>query len=92
VDEEEKIASLAALASLGTDEAVQYLSGFLRNMNARLQSGVLNAADERLTRVIIPALGATGNKNAVSALSSVLSVDWTEYVKRLARQNLAKVQ
>jgi hypothetical protein len=91
-DEEEKLGAVAALAALGTDDSARLLSSFLMNYNLRLQSGLINQADERLVRAVIPALGATGRPIARPALNSVLAMDWTGAVKNLATQALRSIR
>ncbi|MDR2314019.1 MAG: hypothetical protein LBE02_05745 [Spirochaetaceae bacterium] len=92
VDEEEQIAALSALAALATDDSARRLSSFLYDMNTRLSRGTLTKEDERMVRVIIPALGNTGRPLARNALRSVLQADWTGAVQRLAQDALKKIQ
>jgi hypothetical protein len=92
IDEEEQIAALAALSALATDDSARRLSAFLADMNERLRRGTLTREDERMVRVIIPALGNTGRPLARAALRSVLSLDWTGTVQRLAQDALKKIQ
>lgn len=91
-DTEEQIAAVAALSALATDDSVRRLSGFLYDINTRLARGSLTAEDERLVRVLIPALGNTGRPLARNALRSVLQADWTGAVQRLAQDALKKIQ
>jgi hypothetical protein len=91
-DEEEQIAALAALSALATDDSARRLSSFLADMNERLRRGTLTREDERMVRVIIPALGNTGRSLARTALRSVLNLDWTGAVQRLAQDALKKIQ
>jgi HEAT repeat protein len=91
-DEEEQIAAVAALSALASDDSARKLSLFLEDMNERLRRGTLNKEDERLIRVIIPALGSTARPLARSALRSVLNNDWTGAVHRLAQEALKKIQ
>jgi hypothetical protein len=92
IDTEEQISAIAALSALATDDSVRRLSAFLYDMNTRLARGTLTAEDERLVRVIIPALGNTGRPLARNALRSVLQADWTGAVQRLAQDALKKIQ
>ncbi|MDR1948287.1 MAG: hypothetical protein LBQ38_02740 [Spirochaetaceae bacterium] len=92
VDEEEKLGTVAALSALATDESAGLLGSFLSTINIKLQDGSLTQGDERLIRAIIPALGNTGRPNAASVLRSVLTLDWTNRVKIIAREALQKVQ
>jgi hypothetical protein len=91
-DEEEQIAAIAALSALATDDSARRLSSFLMDMNQRMRSGTLTREDERMVRVIIPALGNTGRQSARPALRSVLNLDWTGAVQRLAQDALKKIQ
>ncbi|MDR0403293.1 MAG: hypothetical protein LBH35_06870 [Treponema sp.] len=91
-DEEEQIAALSALSALATDDSARRLSAFLADMNERLRRGTLTREDERMVRVIIPALGNTGRPLARVALRSVLNADWTGAVQRLAQDALKKIQ
>ncbi|MDR2471476.1 MAG: hypothetical protein LBD09_05140 [Treponema sp.] len=92
IDEEEQIAAIAALSALATDDSARRLSSFLLDMNTRLARGTLTKEDERLVRVIIPALGNTGRPIARNALRAVLQADWTGAVQRLAQDALKKIQ
>jgi HEAT repeat protein len=91
-DDEEKIAALQALSVLASDEAVRLLSSYLYDMNTRLDRGTLTKNDERLVRVIIPALGSTGNKAALASLNTVEQKDWTGAVHKLAQSAIKKLQ
>ena len=90
-DEEEQIAALAALAALASDDSARILSSFLNDMNVRLARGTLNREDERMVRVIIPALGNTGRPSARSTLRAVLLADWPGAVHVLAQDALKKI-
>ncbi|MDR1307866.1 MAG: hypothetical protein LBK74_09875 [Treponema sp.] len=92
IDEEEQIAAIAALSALATDDSARRLSSFLNDMNTRLARGSLTKEDERMVRVIIPALGNTGRPLARNALRAVLQADWTGAVQRLAQDALKKIQ
>jgi HEAT repeat protein len=91
-DEEEKFGAVTALASLASEESVQLLSSFLGVINEKLRDGSLRQRDERMIRTIIPALGQTGRSEAAPALRSVQGIDWPNAVKRLAADELKKVQ
>jgi hypothetical protein len=45
-----------------------------------------------MIRALIAALGQTNHPDAASALLSIQSIDWPAAVKRLAADELAKVQ
>jgi hypothetical protein len=90
-DPEEQIAAIAALSALATDDSVRILSGFLNDINTRLFRGTLTQEDERMVRVIIPALGNTGKASARQALRTTAQADWTSTVIRLAQDALKKI-
>jgi len=92
VDEEEQIAAISALSALATEDSVQRLAGFLNDINTRLDRGTLTRKDERLIRVIIPALANTGKASARDPLRTILQKNWTGAVQRLAQDALKKVQ
>jgi hypothetical protein len=91
VDEEEQIYVIAALSALATDDSVRILSNFLREINDRQSRGVPLREDERLVRVIIPALGSTGKSEAKNALREVIATNWTNAVHVLAQDALKKI-
>jgi hypothetical protein len=90
-DQEEQISAIAALSALATDDSARRLSSFIYDINVRLARGPLTQEDERMIRVIIPALGNTGRPIARNALRSVLQADWTGAVQRLAQDALKKI-
>ena len=90
-DEEEQIAALSALSALATDDSARILSSFLIDINNRLVRETLTQEDERMVRVIIPALGNTGRAGARNALRTVLNSDWTSTVQLLAQDALKKI-
>ena len=90
-DEEEQIAALSALSALATDDSARILSSFLNDMNTRLARGTLTREDERMVRVIIPALGNTGRPSARNVLRAVLLADWTGAIHVLAQDALKKI-
>jgi hypothetical protein len=91
-DEEEQIGALGALSALASDDSVRLLASFLADMTARMRSGAMTREDERLIRVIVPALGNTGKTSARLPLQTVLNNDWTGTIKVLARDALKKIQ
>jgi hypothetical protein len=90
-DEEEQITAIAALSALATDDSARILSSFLNDIIARLARGTLTREDERLVRVIIPALGNTGRPGARNALRATLQADWTSTVLKLAQDALKQI-
>jgi hypothetical protein len=91
-DEEEKFGAVAALVSLSSDDSLRLLSSFVEVINEKLRDGSLRQRDERMIRALIPALGQTGRSEAASALRSIQGVDWPHTVKRLAADELKKIQ
>ena len=91
IDMDEKLISIAALASIGTDDAARLLSNFLLALNAKRKANNITQEDEQLVRAIIPALGATGSPVARPALQSVEYQDWASYVKTLAQDALKQI-
>jgi hypothetical protein len=91
-DEEERLGAVAALASLASDESLRLLSSFVGVINEKLRDGSLRQRDERMIRALIPALGKTGRSEAAPALRSIQGVDWPHAVKRLASEELKKVE
>jgi hypothetical protein len=82
---DEKIRAIKTLAQLASDESAQRLAKFLRDLNARRQSGNIKQLEEEMVREIIPALGQAGRKVGDAALRDVTSLDWTPHVKKLAQ-------
>ena len=91
-DNDEKLAAINALAALADSQAVAVLSRSLRTMNVRLTDNAITNSDRAITQALITALGRTGNSEAKPALNSILSYDWTNAIKELARSNLRKIQ
>lgn len=92
IDLEEKLNAVAALSSIGTDDAARILSSFLLVLNAKRKANNITQEDEQLVRAVIPALGATGKSVARPALQAVEYQDWTNYVKVLAQDALRKIK
>jgi hypothetical protein len=92
IDLEEKLGSIAALATIGTDDAARLLSNFLLALNAKRKANNITQEDEQLVRAVIPALGATGKAVARPALQAVEYQEWTNYVKSLAQDALKQIK
>jgi hypothetical protein len=90
-DEEEKLGAVSALASLASEDSVRLLSSFVGVINEKLRDGSLRQQDERMIRALIAALAQTGNSDAIPALLSIQSVDWPAAVKRLAMEEVEKL-
>ncbi len=91
IDTEEKLNSVAALSSIGTDDAAKLLSNFLLALNAKRKSNNITQEDEQLVRAVIPALGATGKAVARPALQAIEYQEWNNYVKVLAQEALKQI-
>jgi HEAT repeat protein len=92
-DATEKLNAIAALASLGTDEAARRLAKFLADLNTKRRDGNITREDEQMVRAIIPALGQTGRTNVIEGRAALISVgtsNWTNAVKALADNELKK--
>jgi HEAT repeat protein len=92
VDEEEKLGTISALSALASEDSAKLLGAFLTEINTKLRDNSLTPGDERLIRAIIPAIGSTGRPEAAPPLRTVLTLDWTNRVKILAREALQKLQ
>jgi len=90
-DMQEKFEAVAALASLGTDEAAQLLSKFLMELNNKRLNDNIKQEDEQMVRAIIPALGKTGRILGRQALIAVGGANWTPAVKRLADDAMKQI-
>ncbi|MDR2731252.1 MAG: hypothetical protein LBB81_10210 [Treponema sp.] len=91
IDINEKDDTINALAALATDEAVRILSVALMEMNSKLNSGRLTQEDQQVTRLLINAIGRSGNRNGRSALLGVINSNWVNSIKNLARDALMKL-
>ncbi|MDR0376274.1 MAG: HEAT repeat domain-containing protein [Spirochaetaceae bacterium] len=91
-DEEERLNVLDALASLASEDSMRLLSSFTRDVNNKLRDGSLRQKDERMIRALISALGQTGRSDAEPALRSIRNTNWSSTVKRLATDEIAKLQ
>jgi len=92
VDTQEKLAAVAALASQGTEESAQRLSGYLTDLNAKRMSGNIRPEDEQMVRAVIPALGQTGQSVGRPALNAVGASGWTPAVVSLANNALKQLR
>jgi hypothetical protein len=90
-DREESLNAIDILATLKTDEAVTQLNSYLMTLNTKMQSGTLNTKDRVMVRTVIPALGRTKSTKAGIVLRSVISLNWEEGVKNLAREALKEI-
>jgi hypothetical protein len=94
-DMDEKLAVLQVLNTMPTQESVQLLSGYLRDIHGRRLSNALTANDEQLVRVIIPALGNVGNvARSVSRPILILvqnAPSWSSAIQRLAADALSRI-
>lgn len=86
--EDEKFTAISTLASLASEDSVKLLTSYTNDLTAKVDSGSLTRDDERLIRVIVPALGRTSLASAGRALRSVRDANWTAIVRRLAADAL----
>jgi hypothetical protein len=90
-DMQEKLEAVAALASLGTDDAAKLLSKYLDELNTKRLNDNIRQDDEQMVRAIIPALGQTGRALGRKSLVSVGASGWPPAVKRLADDAMKKL-
>jgi HEAT repeat protein len=83
-DMDEKLATVAALASQRTAKSAEQLSKFLMDLNVKRLNGNIKQEDEQAVRAIIPALGQTGRPEGRPALASVSASGWPPAVAKLA--------
>ncbi|MDR2394302.1 MAG: hypothetical protein LBD93_09150 [Treponema sp.] len=87
-DEEERIGAIGALSKIGTEDAATLLASFITLMNNSLERGILTPRDERFLRVLLPALGATGQALGEPVLQQVIAHNWPYGIHTLARDAL----
>jgi hypothetical protein len=87
----ERKEAIYALTAMGTDEAVQILSGFLMDLNDRRQRNIITPDDEDMARAVIISLGAAKNPTGRPALRVVRALEWTNYIKELAQRALNSI-
>ena len=92
LDTEERIAAVTALSKNRSDEAGKVLSAFLMALNAKRRDNNITQEDERIVRVVIPAIGVQGSPFGKIALQAVEFQDWTNVVKVLANDALKKLR
>jgi len=84
--------AINTLGTLATEDAARLLSSFLMTLNDKQQNGLVQQKEEGLVRSVIPALGATKQRNARPSLNAVIALGWIENVKNLARNALRELQ
>jgi hypothetical protein len=89
--EDERFRTIRALSTLATERSAQMLAQFLNDLNIKRQRGNITQGDERMVRELIPALGATKHASGRSALTTVINIDWTPAVQKLARDALGQL-
>jgi hypothetical protein len=87
-DDDEKLAAIRTLGALATEDSARQLSSFTLTIISRIQSSASNRTDEIMLRELIPALAATRQSVARSALQAVVDGPTTPAVKLLARDAL----
>jgi len=95
-DFETIIMVVRALTALKTDEAVDLLTDFLRQINNRKRSGPWGTAERDITRILIQGIGITGtqSRTAIQLLTSITNNalytnaerDWARNALTLLRQ------
>ncbi|MDR1216557.1 MAG: hypothetical protein LBK25_07745 [Treponema sp.] len=88
VDEEEQLFTIDAMTKIANDDAVKNLGVYITDINERHSRKVFNKTDERRIRALITGVGNTHNQNAKPYLQSVLGVDWTNPILKLAKQKM----
>ena len=87
-DYDEIMLTLNALAAVSSDEAVDLLTKFLRELHGRRRNGPWGDKERRIFQWVISCLGVTGTKSEdVSLLLSTIqrTSDYTPYEQGLAR-------
>jgi hypothetical protein len=92
-DTQERLAVIAAFSALATDNAAQFLSSKIAEINQKQLSSAwsnigLTRDDEQMIRALIPALGATKNKSArvrIDLLAVESNTQATNTVRNLAK-------
>ena len=91
-DQDETTQAILTLSALGTEQAAKNLSGYITDILGKLKSGTLRRKEESLVRELIPALGATKQPAGKDVLNAVIYSNFTEAVKKLARDALGQIQ
>jgi hypothetical protein len=76
------------MTKIANDDAVKNLGVYITDINERHSRKVFNKTDERRIRALITGVGNTHNQNAKPYLQSVLGVDWTNPILKLAKQKM----
>jgi hypothetical protein len=90
-DTEEQLLAIDAFAAMKSEESARRLSAYLSTLNGRWKQSAIRQEDERIVRALIPAIGRNGHPAGSAALNEVIDVDWTDHVKRLARDALKQL-
>jgi HEAT repeat protein len=85
-DEEEQLSTAGALSKIATDEAVDLLGTYITALNERHARRIFGHMDERRIRALIIGLGESHNQKAKFYLQSVLTLNWTNQIVKLAKQ------
>jgi len=94
-DYDEIMLTLNALAALKSNEAVDLLYRYLRELHSRRRNGPWGDKERRILQWVIPCLESTGTKSddVKLLLSSIQATsDYTPYEQGLARDALAKLR
>jgi hypothetical protein len=93
-DYDEIMLTLNALAALKTDEAVEFLHKYLRELHSRRRNGAWGDKERRIFQWVISCIEITGTKSEdVKTLLSTIerTTDYTPFEQGLARNALAKL-
>ena len=93
-DYDELRKTISCLSVIKTDEAVQLLFKFLRELNGRRRSGPWGNKERQMLQLLVPALGATGTKSQdVRLLLTTIqrSSDYTSAEQGWARDALRQL-
>ncbi|MDR1904780.1 MAG: hypothetical protein LBQ88_21145 [Treponema sp.] len=91
-DSDEKFGAVSTLAALGSDEAVDLLVSYLRELHTQRTRNNWTSADEQVIRSLISALGATRNRKAQPMLVEIANATlYTSAINNLAARALENV-
>lgn len=90
---DEKKRAIEVLRTLKSNDAARLLSVFLNRIHSARQTNTITSAGSEMVKVIIPALGDTGNRMALPMLKAVkYSNCWTGQIRRLADSAIKKIE
>ena len=86
----EFLEAISCLGSMGSTEAAQTLALYLQMMNAQTEQG--SPFDEDILLAAISALGELGDKAAFDYLLQIGYLQYTDLIKRAAKDALLKLR